>query len=221
MSTTLKVLSAKKVVATHQVNQGEMLIIEAQDKSNYQLIDDKTGLGPQNIVTKREGKDLKIFLNDGDMNEDIIIKNYYDDEAGETTNLIVGQHENSNIYAYVPESGVQSDAVSLLADQSIAPQALGGEELAGAFWAFNPWWLLGLAALTGGIAAAASGGSSGGSSKHNQELADAKDAAKKEIDEAASAKKEAIDKDENASQSDKDAAKAKVDEEATKAKDAI
>ncbi|WP_159991346.1 hypothetical protein [Pelistega ratti] len=105
MSTTLKVLSAKKVVASHQVNPGETLVINARENSNYQLIDDTTGLGPQNIVTQRDGKDLKIFLEDGDSKEDIIIKDYYQDEMGETSNLLVGQHENGNIYAYVPESG--------------------------------------------------------------------------------------------------------------------
>ncbi|WP_208606172.1 hypothetical protein, partial [Rodentibacter trehalosifermentans] len=71
MSATLKVLSAKKVIASQKINQGDTLIIEARDKSNYQLIDDQTGFGPQNIIAKREGKDLKIFLEDGDMNPDV------------------------------------------------------------------------------------------------------------------------------------------------------
>ncbi|WP_256821909.1 BppU family phage baseplate upper protein, partial [Rodentibacter trehalosifermentans] len=149
-------------------NQGDTLVIEARDKSNYQLIDDQTGFGPQNIIAKREGKDLKIFLEDGDMNPDVVIKGYYGDENSEdVTNLIVGQHENGGIYAYVPESGLKADAVSMLAEEVAAPQALGGEELGSAFWAFNPWWLLGLAALAGGIAAAASGGSGGGGSGNN------------------------------------------------------
>ncbi|WP_425271816.1 GA-like domain-containing protein, partial [Rodentibacter heidelbergensis] len=167
MSITLKVLSIKKVMASHKINQAEQLIIEARAKSNYQLIDDKTGFAPDNIITQRDGKNLKIHFNDGDMSEDIIIKNYYTDETGETTNLLVGQHENGRIYAYVPESGLQSEAVSLLADQTIVPQTLGGTELTSVFWAFNPWWLLGLSALAGGIALAASGGGSGGSSASN------------------------------------------------------
>ncbi|WP_158076052.1 BppU family phage baseplate upper protein, partial [Rodentibacter trehalosifermentans] len=103
-----------------------------------------------------------------DMNPDVVIKGYYGDENSEdVTNLIVGQHENGGIYAYVPESGLKADAVSMLAEEVAAPQALGGEELGSAFWAFNPWWLLGLAALAGGIAAAASGGSGGGGSGNN------------------------------------------------------
>ncbi|MCQ9124437.1 hypothetical protein [Rodentibacter caecimuris] len=174
MSTTLKVLSAKKVIASHQITQGEMLIIEARDKSNYQLIDDQTGLGPQNIIAKREGKDLKLFLEDGDMSADVVIKGYYGDEnSEEVSNLIVGQHENGGIYAYVPESGLKSDAVSMLAEEVAAPQALGGEELASAFWAFNPWWLLALVPLAAGIAIATNnGGSSGGGNENTDNTAD-------------------------------------------------
>ncbi|OOF83686.1 hypothetical protein BKG92_02310 [Rodentibacter ratti] len=169
MSTTLKVLSAKKVIASHQINSGDTLVIDARDKSNYQLVDDQTGLGPQNIIAKREGKDLKIFLEDGDMNPDVVIKGYYGDEnSEEVTNLIVGQHENGGIYAYVPESGLKADAVSMLAEEVAAPQALGGEDLGSAFWAFNPWWLLALVPLAAGIAiAAGSGGSSGSGNNGN------------------------------------------------------
>lgn len=157
MSTTLKVLSAKKVVATHQVNPGDLLVIDARENSNYQLINDQTGLGPENIIVKREGKDLKIFLEDGDMNPDILIQGYYgDQDSEEVSNLLVGQHENGKIYPYIPESGEKMDAVSMLADQTMAPQALGGEELSSAFWAFNPWWLLALVPVVGGILAARS-----------------------------------------------------------------
>ncbi|TCP92043.1 hypothetical protein EDC44_12920, partial [Cricetibacter osteomyelitidis] len=165
MSTTLKVLSAKKVIASHQIEKGNQLTIEARDKSNYQLIDDQTGLGPQNIIVKREGNDLKIFLEDGDMSADVIIKNYYD-QTENTSNLLVGEHENGNIYAYVPESGMKTDAVSMLAEQVAAPQALGGEEI-GAFWAFNPWWLLALAPIAAGIAIAASNGGSDSGNGNN------------------------------------------------------
>ncbi|QPB42994.1 hypothetical protein [Rodentibacter haemolyticus] len=171
MSTTLKVLSAKKVIASHEINRGEALIIEAREKSNYQLINDQTGLAPQNIIAKREGKDLKLFLEDGDMSEDIIIKNYYGDEnSEETSNLVVGQHENGGIYAYVPESGLKSDAVSMLAEQVAAPQALGGEDLGSAFWAFNPWWLLALVPLAAGIAIAAHDSGGSGSNNNNNNV---------------------------------------------------
>ncbi|WP_159990649.1 Ig-like domain-containing protein [Pelistega ratti] len=163
MSVTLKVLSAKKVIANHNINQGEVLVIDARANSNYQLIDDATGFGPQNIIAKRSGKDLQIFLEDGNLNADIVIQGYYgDDQNEEVSNLLVGQHENGNIYAYVPESGEKLDAVSMLADEVAAPQALGGEELSSAFWAFNPWWLLALVPIAGIAIAAGSGGNGGG-----------------------------------------------------------
>ncbi|UWZ92785.1 Ig-like domain-containing protein [[Pasteurella] aerogenes] len=161
MTTTVKVLNAKKEVANYTASKGQPLVIQAQDKVNYQLIDDATGLAPQNIIAKRENNNLVITLEDGDTNPDIIIENYYNDN-GESTNLIIGQHENGNLYVYVPESGVSSEAISILAEEVIAPQALGGDVLKSAFWAFNPWWLLGAAALIGGIAAIASGGGGGG-----------------------------------------------------------
>ncbi|VEH67702.1 Uncharacterised protein [Rodentibacter pneumotropicus] len=213
------------MIANYQINQGEQLIIEARAQSNYQLVDDKTGFAPDNIITKRDGKDLKIYLNDGDMSEDIIIKDYYGDEIGETTNLLVGKHENGSIYAYIPESGLQPDAVSLLADQAVAPQALGGEELVSAFWAFNPWWLLALAPLAAGIAIAAhdGGNNSGGGDLNTQA-----DGAAKLVEDAEVKAKALDDKikeleaDGNISAEDKatldalkadaDAAKAKADE---------
>ncbi|KMK51932.1 hypothetical protein RO21_03505, partial [[Actinobacillus] muris] len=190
MSATLKVLSAKKVVASHQINQGDLLVIDARDKSNYQLINNQTGLGPENIIVKREGKDLKIFLEDGDMNPDVLIKGYYGDENTENvSNLLIGQHENGNVYPYVPESGIKSDAVSVLADQTLAPQALGGDELSSAFWAFNPWWLLALIPLGAGIAIAASSGSSKGKTTP----VDAKSVAESKVVEAEKAQKAAED----------------------------
>ncbi|MGR3808583.1 beta strand repeat-containing protein [Pasteurella testudinis] len=161
MSTTLKVLNAKTEIASYNVVNGETLIIQAQDEVNYQLIDNSTGLGPQNIIAKRVGNDLQILLDNGDMVPDVIIEDYYGDEDPATvTNLVVGQHENGNMYAYVPESGQTYDAVSMLAEQMSAPQALGGDEISG-LWVFSPWWLLALIPLA---AVAIAAGNSGGSS---------------------------------------------------------
>ncbi|HGO5824549.1 TPA: hypothetical protein ACK3JW_002272, partial [Mannheimia haemolytica] len=155
-TTTVKVLNATKEVASHTFKKGDVLVIESSKNVNYQLIDNVTGHGPQNLLAKREGKDLVITLDqEGNETPDIIIKNYYDNE--EVTNLLVGLHENGNIYAYVPESGEVADAVSVLAEEMVKPQALGGEELDSFLWAFNPWYLVGLAAVGAGIAIAARG----------------------------------------------------------------
>ncbi|PJG85886.1 hypothetical protein [Conservatibacter flavescens] len=162
MSATLKVLDAKTEIASYQVQKGQALIIDAQDKVNYQLVDNSTGLGPQNIIAKRDGNNLQVILEDGDTLPDIIIKNYYGsaEKPEDVTNLLVGQHENGKIYAYVPESGQVPDAVSMLDAGDAAPQALGGDEISG-LWVFSPWWLLALIPIAG-AAALLAGGSSGG-----------------------------------------------------------
>ncbi|TCJ98291.1 hypothetical protein EV694_0676, partial [Volucribacter psittacicida] len=166
MTTTIKVLSAKKTLANYKVAKGEKIVIEASNKANYQLIDDNTGFAPQNIIAKRVGNDLQILLEDGDLEPDVIIQNYYSDNTEGTTNLIVGEHENGKIYAYVPTTGEKADAVSMLDDQDSAPQALGGEERDSAFWIFSPWWLLALIPFAGGIALVA-GGSGGSNNDDN------------------------------------------------------
>lgn len=163
MTTTVKVLSDKQTIAVHRFKTGEILKLQALSNANYQLIDDNTGTAPQNLLAKRDGNNLIITLDqENNLNPDIIIENYYKGNEGErnTDNLLVGMHENGKIYAYVPESGEVADAVSMLAEEMVKPQALGGEELVAAFW--FPWWLGGLAAIGGGIALIGNGGSEGG-----------------------------------------------------------
>ncbi|OOH91361.1 hypothetical protein BMT54_02720, partial [Pasteurellaceae bacterium 15-036681] len=186
-------MDATKEVASYKVTKGNTLVIDAQENVNYQLINDATGLGPQNIIAKRDGNDLQITLENGDLQPDIIIKNYYGENTEDTTNLIVGEHENGNIYAYVPESGETADAVSMLAAGDIEPQALGGHEVS-ALWVFSPWWLVGLGALAlAGVAIGASGGSGKKSSGGNvvatpetsaEDLVKAAEAAEKAAEDA-------------------------------------
>ncbi|MCW9709969.1 Ig-like domain-containing protein [Avibacterium sp. 21-586] len=155
---TLKINDAKQTLETINITAGKKQAVEvsAKGKVNYQLIDDQTGFGPENIMIKRDGKDLKIAFEGSDIESpDLIIKDYYDENGqAADTSLLVGLHENGNIYPYVPESTLKADAVTELADQTSAGQALGGEPI-GALWAFSPWWLLGLIPLAlGGIALA-------------------------------------------------------------------
>ncbi|MCF7529362.1 hypothetical protein ACOR62_03080 [Neisseria lisongii] len=160
---TLKVNSAKETLETVKINTAgnQAVRIQAQAKANYELTDDATGFGPENIMTKRVGNDLLVAFEGSDIeNPDLIIEGYYDQD---NTNLLIGLHENGNFYPYVPESGQVADAVTQLAEEVAAGQALGGEIVTTPLWVFNPLWLLGAAALVGGIAAAA-GGSGGGSS---------------------------------------------------------
>ena len=125
------------------------------------MLDDATQFAPENIKIKRVGNDLHIGFEDGSsdpLDADLIIQDYYGHD-GVTSNLLIGLHENGSYYAYVPESGLQEHAVSLLADEIAAGQALGGEPLAAATYTFNPYWLLALIPLAG-LAAVASDDSS-------------------------------------------------------------
>ncbi|MBP6862193.1 MAG: tandem-95 repeat protein [Neisseriaceae bacterium] len=145
--------------------QGKPLSIAAKANVHYELTDEATAFGPENIATKRVDGDLWIAFEGGDIAQpDLIIEDYFaaDGASGYAegeSNLVIGQHENGKYYPYVPESAEQSDAISLLADGAEAGQALGGEEVA-LFWMFNPLWLLAL--LPVAAIAASSGGGGGG-----------------------------------------------------------
>ncbi|WP_104489761.1 beta strand repeat-containing protein [Acinetobacter indicus] len=158
---TVKLHDAKKVISIVQVSKGpdQPVVIQAQKKVNYEFVDEATQFAPENIKTKRVGNNLHVAFEDDKsqaFDTDLIIENYYNND-GSTTNLLIGQHENGGYYAYVPESGLQEHAVSLLAEEIAAGQALGGEQLIAAY-TFNPYWLLALIPLAG--LAAAGGGSS-------------------------------------------------------------
>ncbi|MFZ7344449.1 cell wall anchor protein, partial [Avibacterium volantium] len=173
---TLKINSAKKTLETVNLKAGagKVTTVSAQSKVNYQLIDDNTGFAPENIMIKRDGKDLKIAFEGSNIeNPDLIISNYYDEEVGAyKDSLLVGAYENGEIYPYVPESTLQADAVTELDDQVSAGQALGGDPI-GAFWAFNPLWLLALVPLF--FLGAVKGGHSSGHNDTDTTAPDAPD----------------------------------------------
>ncbi len=159
----VKVKGNFKTEKTFDVVDGELLVLDARRGVNYELFNTETGAAPQNIITARVDQDLFIILdeNEGegnpeDSNPDILIKDYYGKNRGEegdtdATGILVGLHENGKYYAYIPESAEAKDAVSVLGNEMIAPQAIGGEEITGFFF---PWWallgLLPLAFLGGG-----------------------------------------------------------------------
>ena len=152
---TLKINNAKETVETvkFQTASGEVLRIPAQSEVNYQFIDEATQFGPENIMTKRVGDNLEIAFEGSDIsNPDLILEGYYSEATDASkSSLLVGQHENGATYPYVPESAEPSEAVTMLAEEVVAGQALGGE-IIGSMWAFNPLWLAALVPL--GVAAA-------------------------------------------------------------------
>jgi len=163
----VKIHNAGETLASHVVNVfhldtasvKKVTHIQAQSDVNYELIKKSSGYAPENIATKRVGKDLHIaFEGENIDNPDLIIDEYYEyDEE-----VIVGLAENGQYYDYVPESTLLSDAVSVLSDGSSAGQALGGESHTTAFWlsgtAFPLWGILGGVAVAAGVVALAMGG---------------------------------------------------------------
>ena len=166
---SVKINNGNETIETVKLNAAnKKVIIKAQPHVNYELVDEATQYAPEMIDTKRVGNDLYIAFEGTDINKesDLVLEGYYEHD---NTELVLGMAEDGQYYAYVPQSGVESDAVTLLADQVFAPQALGGNSVAAPFWAFNPNWLwvaAGVAAV-GGIIAAASGSHGGGSSNND------------------------------------------------------
>ena len=158
---SIKVNSSKQTIETIKLNTAsDKLVIKAQAHVNYGLVDEVTQYAPETIDTKRVGNDLQIAFEGTDINQetDLVIEGYYENN---NTELLIGMAENGKYYAYVPQSGIESDAITMLADQVFAPQALGGKEFAAPLWLLNPNWLW-LAA--GGLAVGGIAGSSSGSS---------------------------------------------------------
>ena len=155
---TLKINNAKETVETvkFQTASGEVLRIPAQSEVNYQFIDEATQFGPENIMTKRVGDNLEIAFEGSDIsNPDLILEGYYSEATDASkSSLLIGQHENGATYPYVPESAEPSEAVTMLAEEVVAGQALGGE-IIGSMWAFNPLWLAALVPLGAAAAVAA------------------------------------------------------------------
>ena len=165
---SVKINNSNTTIETVKLNtSAKKVIIKAQPNVNYELVDEATQYALEMIDTKRVGNDLHIAFEGTDINKDsdLVLEGYYEHD---NTELVLGMAEDGQYYAYVPQSGVESDAVTLLADQVFAPQALGGNSVTAPFWAFNPNWLwvaAGVAAV-GGIIAAASGSHGGGSSNN-------------------------------------------------------
>ena len=130
---SVKINTGNKTIETVKLNSAnQKVIIKAQPHVNYELVDEATQYAPEMIDTKRVGNDLHIAFEGTDINKDsdLVLEGYYEHD---NTELVLGMAEDGQYYAYVPQSGVESDAVTLLADQVFAPQALGGNSVTAPF----------------------------------------------------------------------------------------
>lgn len=141
--------------------------VKALPGARYQLIDNDTGLAPDNIRAKRIGKNLAVSF-EGRSEPDLLITDYYENTAT-GFNALIGQSESGSFHAYIPESANGATSIGVMADGSgQVGMALGAESIQAsgaavgalvAAGAFNPLWALPLGLLAaggaGGSAAAA------------------------------------------------------------------
>lgn len=104
------------------------LKIKAAPGARYQLVDNATGQGPDNIRVKRTGNDLRISF-EGRDDADVVIANYYEQtEPG--FGAVIGETDPDVYYAYMPESGETAALMGNLPDgASQVGMALGGEQV--------------------------------------------------------------------------------------------
>lgn len=142
------------------------LKIKAVPGARYQLIDNATGQGPDNIRVTRVGSDLRISF-EGREDADLVIADYYQyTESGFAS--VIGEVDSGVYHAYMPESGQTAALMGNLPDgASVTGMALGGEPVVGSGAAvgalvasagFNPL----LAAPLALLGAGGGGGSEGG-----------------------------------------------------------
>ncbi|MDE4081434.1 MULTISPECIES: Ig-like domain-containing protein [Enterobacter cloacae complex] len=94
--------------------------------NKYLLKNVNDDFAPENITLQRVGKALHI-IQEGDTQPSIIIENYFDGDSKNPT--LMGMAEDGLLYAYIPLSGESYDNGYLMAEDSLAPVALGGEPL--------------------------------------------------------------------------------------------
>lgn len=104
------------------------LKIKATPGVRYQLVDNATGQGPDNIRVKRAGNDLRISF-EGRDDADVVISNYYEQtEPG--FGAVIGETDPDVYYAYIPESGETAALIGNLPDgASQVGMALGGDQV--------------------------------------------------------------------------------------------
>ena len=153
--------------------RGKPTTIKAVKGARYQLEEQTAkNTAPENIRSKRVGKNLHVMLN-GSKEADLIIENYYDEEMlSENNRGLYGRAEDGKIYEYIPEDPTREGMPINLADGGRpVSQVLGGLQVGEAFelsglllaaagGGFSA--LTAGAAVVGGAALAGGGGGGGG-----------------------------------------------------------
>ncbi|PQA85063.1 hypothetical protein C5F52_03465 [Limnohabitans sp. TS-CS-82] len=158
-------------VASGSGKSGKPTTIKAVKGARYHLEDPAAkNVGPENIRSKRVGKNLHVML-DGSSEADLIIEGYYDDAMlTENNRGLYGRAEDGKLYEYIPEDPTASGLpINLAEGGKPVSQVLGGGQV-GEDFALSGVLLAaaggGFSALTAGAAAvgaaAVAGGGGGG-----------------------------------------------------------
>ncbi|WP_156471481.1 Calx-beta domain-containing protein, partial [Psychrobacter phenylpyruvicus] len=126
------------VVAKNALSDNGPTVINATKDANYEFFDNVKGYGPDHIITRRVDNDLKVSFDRTGTEEDLIIKDFYQENSN---SALIGASKEGEPYYYIPDSAEQADFVSQLQDGAVQGNALGGEEFV------QPWWIGGLPVL--------------------------------------------------------------------------
>lgn len=154
---------------------GQALVVQATEKTRYQIIDVVTLNSPGKLAVRRVGQDLHIGLPGGDADApDIVLKGYFDaKDASLWGTSVSGEWMAYNTSSLMAESGSTLTESSVAAAESSLGTALnsaskaspssvalqGGAEGLGTLFD-SPWGLVGLAVLGGAVSLSKSGGGS-------------------------------------------------------------
>ena len=129
------------VIAKHTLSGNGPTVINATKNANYEFFDNAKGYGPDHIITRRVDNDLKVSFERTGAEDDLVIKDFYTENAANNNSALVGASKEGEPYYYIPDSAEQADFVTQLQDGAIQGNALGGEEFV------QPWWIGGLPVL--------------------------------------------------------------------------
>src|SRR5690554_3222448 len=148
--------SADEVIDEILLVDGQVVTIPAQAGVTYEVKDLAEQVAPEELVIKRKGDNLELYLSPDSAVPDAIIPDYY---LLEDPSPLVGLAEDGQFYSYVPQSGDASLLPWNMEDGESSYQSLGYDTAGSVV----PWWPILLAGLlVGGVAAAASSSSSSG-----------------------------------------------------------
>ncbi|MDO5692020.1 MAG: Ig-like domain-containing protein [Pseudomonadota bacterium] len=128
----LKIHDAQATQATHVIQAGSKhpLVLKTQGKTNYQLIEEESGLAPDRVVTQRVGDDLHVSF-EGSTEPDLILQDYYPNPESP----LIGQDLSGIYYHYVAETGAHNLMLPTLSDGAVSGLVLGATQIAPALTA--------------------------------------------------------------------------------------